>query len=170
VIGGSDTRDLSSCEKLDIVSNTWSGAASLSQARYSHCSVLFNNKVVVMGGGNLNTCEQYDPVADTWSSFPSLSTARGSCGAAVVLSRIYIAGGANSVEFYNGTSWSFLSSPLAQTRSACAAVAFQNKLVVLGGESITTIEVFDPVTSTWNTTFPPMKIAPSRYSLAAVSF
>ena len=140
----------------------------------------FNNTVVMLGGFNtgnhLNTCEQYNPVSNTWSSFPSFSSARRGFGAAVVLNRIYIAGGSSysgislsSIEVYNGTSWSPLSPSLAQPRSGCAAVAFQNKLVVLGGDG-TTIEVFDPVTSTWNTTFPPMKISPTRSYLAAVSF
>ncbi len=114
-------------------------------------------------------------ISNSWSSFPSFSTARREFGAAVVLDKIYIAGGdssgsaLSSVEVYSGTSWSFLPSSLAQTRRYCAAVAFQNKLVVLGGDR-TAIEVFDPVTSTWNATFPAMKTSPSRTQPAAVSF
>ncbi len=132
--------------------------------------------MILFGGYNsvhLNTCEQFDSLTNTWSSFPSFWTARYLFGAAVVLNKIYIAGGEPStspVEVYSGgSSWSPLSSSLAQARQHCAAVAFQNKLVVLGGDR-TTIEVFDPATSTWSTTFPPMKISPSRYDLATVSF
>jgi N-acetylneuraminic acid mutarotase len=169
---------LSSCEKLDIAAHTWSSARNLLGPRRSHCSVLFNNNIVVMGGDNagtsLNTCEQYDAASNTWSSFPRFSAARAEFGAAVVFDKIYAAGGHNgailsSVEVYNGSSWSLLPSLLTQARYGCVAVAFQNKLIVLGGNGITTIEVFDPVTSTWNTTFPPMKISPSRFQFAAVS-
>jgi hypothetical protein len=189
VTGGRDINgnNLLSCEKLDIAANTWSSAGNLLGFRYYHTSVLFNNSAVVMGGRDqngafLNTCEQFNSTSNTWSSFPSFfSTARYHFGAAVVLNKIYIAGGRNgtspddssrlsSVEVYSGTSWSLLPSSLAQTRYYCAAVAFQNKLVVLGGHDRTTIEVFDPVTSTWSTTFPPMKISPTRPYLAAVSF
>ncbi len=171
---------LSSCEKLDITTNTWSSAGNLLGPRYGHSSVLYTTVILAMGGWNgnnsFNTCEQYDSVSNTWSSFPPFLIARDKFGAAVVLDKIYIAGGSNgaqlsSVEVYNGTKWSLLSSTLARVRYGCTAVAFQNKFVVLGGrERITTIEVFDPVTSTWNTTFPPMKISPTRDYMAAVSF
>jgi hypothetical protein len=126
-----------------------------------------------------NGCEKYDPALNTWSSFPPFMTARFEFGAAVVLDKIYIAGGwdgttpLSSVEMFNVTAWSFLSSSLAQPRRFCAAISFQNKLVVLGGTGINAsrIEVFDPVSSTWNaTSFPPMQIAAIRHRLAAVSF
>ncbi len=183
VTGGSYNNELegrlTSCEKLDIATNTWSTAGNLLSPRHGHASVLFNNSAVVLGGynnvGYLNPCEQFHSASNTWSSFPSFSIARESFGAAVVLNKIYIVGGHNgtsslsSVEVCSGTSWSPLSPSLAQTRWQSAAVSFQNKLVILGG-SQTTIEVFDPITSTWNTTFSPMKIYPSRFYLAAVSF
>ncbi len=184
---GYDTAE-SSCEKLDIISGTWSFAGNLSLgARDSHRSILYKDNVIVLGGfiggynGGVptNTCEQYDAIANTWSQFqPSFINARHDFGAAVVLDKIYIAGGLDvneealsSVEVFSGTSWSNLPSSLAQAQSGCSAVSFQNKLTVLGGDLDTsTIEVFDPVTSTWNTTFPPMIIVPSRVSFAAVSF
>jgi hypothetical protein len=169
---------LLSCEKLNIATNTWSSAGNLLGRRYLHASVLFNNIAVVLGGfgtGSLTTCEHFDSASNTWASFPAFSTARYYFRAAVVLNKIYIAGGWNgtaalSSVVFNGTTWSPLSPSLAQVRADCAAVAFQNKLVVLGGSQTTTIEVFDPITSTWNTTLPPMKISPSRSVLAAVSF
>ena len=129
-----------------------------------------------MGGSNAtitNSCVQYDPASDTWSSFPSFIDPRERFGAAVVLNKIYIAGGdygftLNSVEVFDGTNWISLSSSLNLTRAFCAAVMFQNKFVVLGGDQ-TTIEVFDPAMSTWNRTFPAMKTS-QRKSLAAISF
>jgi hypothetical protein len=181
IVGGYDFEGpLASCEKFDSGVNMWSNAASLSlYPRYAHSSVLFNNMVITMGGVDiqaniLNSCEQYNPISNAWSNFPFFSAARFYFAAATVLDQIYIAGGdgfygpTSSVEVFSGTSWSLLSSRLAQNRDYCAAVAFQNKFVVIGGSS-TTIEVFDPVTSTWNTTFPPMTIAPARADLAVVS-
>ncbi len=173
----------STCEKFATGSSTWSSASNLSLgSRVYHSSILFTSYVIVMGGqdttgATLNTCEKYDDVLNTWSSFPSFSTAREIFGAAVMHDIIYIAGGWNggtsafsSVEVYNGTTWSFLPSSLAQTRSGCVAFGFQDRVVVLGGFSRTTIEVFDPITSTWNTTFPAMKTSPSRRYLTAISF
>jgi hypothetical protein len=187
VVGGNAGNIISTCEMLDIASNTWSSAANLSRGpRSAHSSVLFNNNVIVMGGSNgtngtsvLSTCEQYDAASNTWSTFPSFSTARRLFAAAVVLGKIYIAGGSsasfstqalNSVEVFHGTSWSSLPSSLSLARESAEAVAFQNKFAVIGGNR-TVIEVYDPITSTWNTTsIPAMKIHPLRYRFAAVSF
>ncbi len=185
MIGGSGDRNAAtaSCEKLDIKEGTWSSAGNLSLGpRTNHRSVLYNDNVIVLGGFDAsyqftNTCEQYNATSNMWSQFqPSFIYARLNFGVAVVLDKIYIAGGSTLdsskstiVEVFDGTSWADLGSTLTQARSACTAVSFQNKLVVLGGEPAT-IEVFDPVTSTWNTTFPPMRIEPSRTSLVAVSF
>jgi hypothetical protein len=179
VIGGWNGLDrLSSCEKLDVAANVWSTAASLPSVLSGHCTVMHDNKVIVLGGVNqshyLNSCLQYNYTSNTWSPFPSFSTPRETFGAAVVRGKIYIAGGSNgttilsSAEVYDGTIWSLLSFSLAETRYSCAAVAFQDRLVVLGGDR-TTIEVFDPLTSTWNTTFPRL-IGSSRRFLAAISF
>jgi N-acetylneuraminic acid mutarotase len=185
VIGGEvNGARLSSCEKLDIAANTWSSAGNLLGPRFDHCSVLFNNKVVVLGGrdasgsGLLKTCEQYDSASNTWLSFTSFSTPRFSFGATVVMNKIYIAGGSSnggitlsSVEVYNGASWLPLPSLPVGSRDSCATVAFQNKVVVLGASySRTTIEVFDPATSTWSTAFPTMTASPSRSNPAVVSF
>ncbi len=67
VTGGYDGGNvLSSCEKLDIATNTWSSVGNLSLGRRGyHTSVLFNNTVVVIGGypgGSVRhkTCEQFD--------------------------------------------------------------------------------------------------------------
>jgi hypothetical protein len=183
VTGGVNASRLLSCEKLDIVSNTWSSAGNLLGSRDGHASVFFNNSVVVLGGANvgnsLNTCKQFNSTSNAWSIFPSFSTARYYFGAAVVLNKIYIAGGfsaslstqaLSSVEVFNGTSWSSLPSSLSIARESAEAVAFQNKFAVMGGNR-TVIEVYDPITSTWNTTFiPAMKIYPLRRSFAAVSF
>ena len=81
---------LSSCEKLN-TSNTWSSTANLSLGvRSTHAAVLFNDKVIVLGGYTgiafLNTTEQYDHEANLWTAFPSFLTVRGGLGAAVVRS------------------------------------------------------------------------------------
>jgi hypothetical protein len=57
VVGGfGNGARLSSCEKLDVAMNKWSSAANLSLGvRSTHASVLFNNKVIVLGGHNGST-------------------------------------------------------------------------------------------------------------------
>jgi len=184
MIGGYDGNVIiSSCEKLDILSNAWSYVANLSDVRDLHSSVLYNNTVVAISGRATESivhksCEQYDPTTNTWSAFPSVLTGRHSFGAAVVLGKIYIAGGiveagfsVASVEVFDGVSWMLLaSSPMTRDRWQHTAVVFQNKLVVLGGSDVTTIEVFDPASNSWNASFPAMTVPAGRIRLTAVSF
>jgi len=170
------------CEILNIAANKWTTVASLPFTREWPRIVNFNNRIVIIGGwnnirGQLKTCEEYHVGNNSWSSFPSLILARERFGAAVVQGRIYIAGGFNgtaifsSVEVFDGLSWSFLNSGLASKRIQLAAVSFQNKFVVLGGDGATAVEVYDPVTAKWSSnTIPLMKVAPFRKDHTALSF
>ena len=61
----------------------------------------------------------------------------------------------NSAELYNPMSriWGFLT-PMHVSRAAAAAVVFDNKIYIFGGEdtnlhAISSVEMFDPTTNTW---------------------
>ncbi len=98
VTGGNDGKTrLSSCEQLDTTTMTWSDAPSMASARFSHCTVLYKKKAVVIGGIDERNvfalCEEYDSLCKTWSPFPSLSQARSYHGACAFNDRIFVCGG-----------------------------------------------------------------------------
>jgi serine/threonine-protein kinase PknK len=168
---------------LDIRSTLWRNSiAPLTVSRISHCAVLYNNTILLLGGleGENETvsrsAEQYDMVSSTWRAFQSFFTPRFAFGASVVLDRIYIAGGWEtsnystqllSVESYSGGTWFYLSDLLAVTRVDCSAVMFQDKFVVLGG-SQRTVEVYDPAMVKWST-LPSLTASTRRDFLAVVA-
>jgi hypothetical protein len=167
---------LSSCEKLDTTSGIWSKAANMTRIRMTHSVVLYNSRPVVLGGwdsGFLNTAEQYELTNDTWSAFPSFKTGRERFGAAVIGTKIYIAGGnnggplLNSIEIFNGTTWTNLPTPLPSGgRRNHAVVSFQNKLVILGG-NMTAVDVYDPSSGSWQQ-FPPFAVTSRSSEIVAV--
>jgi N-acetylneuraminic acid mutarotase len=179
VTGGYNVENrLSFCEIFDIAASTWTEVAPLFGPRDSHCAVLYQDKAVVLGGYNdcyLNTCEQYDALNNTWSLFPAFNIARGWFGAAVVQNNIYVAGGYNdnvldSIEVFDGAVWTVLVAKLTKPRDYCAAVCFQNKLAVLGGNH-GFVDVYDSDTEEVKPDIiPQMKTNPVRCMLASISF
>lgn len=69
-------------EAYDIVTDTWSPAASMLTARRGHAAVtLPDGRVLVAGGYNANnailaTTELYDPATNTWTAGPNMATPR----------------------------------------------------------------------------------------------
>jgi hypothetical protein len=90
VVGGfnsSTTNALSSCEIYDVATGTWSAAAPIPGGRGDHTATLltagtYAGQVLVVGGMGsspsvfLNTVERYDPAHDTWIPVATLSIAR----------------------------------------------------------------------------------------------
>lgn len=175
VCGGNNDNVLPSCEKFDSTTNTWSPVADMLAFRKQHSIVLYRGIPIVLGGvylTDLNTCEQYD--SDKWVPFPSFNVPRRDFGAAVVLDKIYITGGGgrpvqmSSVEVYDGASWSILSTELPYgPRSGHAALCFQDKLVVLGGDH-SEIDVYDPIDKTWINSLDPLPVVIMQNLVAVV--
>ncbi len=137
---------LNACEKYDWRQAKWSRIASMACTRAHHGSVLFQDKVIVLGGHNgsheLSSCEQYYPSNNMWVSFPSLLSTRYSFGAAVVFNKIYVAGGmrsqnggimVSSVEVFDGDEWTMIQYTLVSPRWGCVSVMFGDMWVTLGG-------------------------------------
>jgi hypothetical protein len=63
------------CEKYNITANTWYMIANMSTIRGGHASVLYQNKVVVLGG-DCKEVEVYDETQKRWRSdlIPQMST------------------------------------------------------------------------------------------------
>ncbi len=113
---------------------------------------------------------KYDPATDTWTFRAPIPTTRGG-RSAVIDRKIYVVGGCfgfdcrinttNFLESYDpdANSWSTLA-PMPTARVSHAVAALDGKLFVVGGVSqcplclpqLQTIEVYDPVSNTWDLT------------------
>ena len=128
----------------------------------------------------------YDPALDTWDLRAPIPTVHH--GASVVINRkIYVIAGSdgdtrvgttNLVEIYDPDtdSWS-TGAPMPTKRSGHAATALNGKIYVVGGvhacppclPQLQAIEVYDPVSDTWDTT--PRALMPTaREQPSAVAF
>ncbi len=142
-----------------------------------------NGKIYAIGGWNSfarNWVSEYSPPPfDTWLSKPPMSTARASAGVAAGSDgQIYVIGGVgggaytNTVEAYNGTSWSPRAS-MSVSRDLLAAAASNGKIYALGGRTShaplilkSTVEEYDPGSNTWTTKSP---MGTTRHYFAAVA-
>jgi N-acetylneuraminic acid mutarotase len=119
-----------------------------------------------------------------WITMKPMPTARGGLGTAVTNGKIYAIGGLNNDtnlavnQEYDpiANTWR-TKEPMPTPRSGCAVAAYQGKIYVIGGTvGVTTalvseftgsVEVYDPVTDTWETKTPmPTPRADLRASVA----
>jgi N-acetylneuraminic acid mutarotase len=116
------------------------------------------------------TTEEYDPAANSWASKATKPTGVSNIGAGVINGKIYVPGGyyvsgsssyaTSVVEVYDPAtnSWSTVA-PLPTAQYAHAVTAVNNKLYVMGGNSLSsgylnTCYVFDPSANSWSTCAP----------------
>ena len=105
---------------------TWTRKADMPTARYMPGSAVVDGKIYVIGGapfrcGITAVVEEYDPAMDTWTARADMPTARQGLAAAAVDGIIYAIGG------WKGDS------------------------VTCWGETLATVEAYDPATDTWTT-------------------
>ena len=118
---------LSSVEKLDKESRSWSAVQPMTQKRSRlAAAALPNGQIVVIGGycgQRLSSTEAFDPLRNQWAPTPSLSQARVNLGATTLEQLVYVVGGwdgapLDTVETYDARTnkWSVCaSSPLKYT-------------------------------------------------------
>jgi N-acetylneuraminic acid mutarotase len=148
---------------------TWSSAASLATARYSHTATLLQNGQVLVAGGlsptfaPLASAELYDPASDTWTAAASMASARSAQTATLLQNGMVLVVGGNhgptplaSAELYNPTTdtWSSAGS-LTDARGYHTATLLNNgKVLIAGGfgnnGALASAELYDPATNTWS--------------------
>jgi len=157
--------------------NTWdTTTADMPSGRNSLASVVVNDKIYVLGGQSLvgNTAEssfwEYDPLINTWdTTLAQMPEPRAGLSAAVVNDKIYVIGGWNfsspkyrtAVLEYNPVinNWDTTKAPMPTPRAYLATCVVNNKIYTFGGinndvtnDGLNTLEVYDPITNTWDTT------------------
>lgn len=126
---------------------SWQPKTNMPTPRFNICSVVFNNRIYVIGGRNgsgtvLDIVEVYDPQTDSWdTNFPALKKARENAAAAVFNGKIFVLGGRSDedeilkkVEFFDlqGNRWKDFRD-LDEEREGPAALELSGHFYALGG-------------------------------------
>ncbi|HDZ03932.1 hypothetical protein LCGC14_0198940 [marine sediment metagenome] len=152
-----------------------------SRRRGSAGLVMYNNKFYVVAGntighdgGYVSYFDEFDPATGVWTALTDAPRARDHFAAVVIDYKLYVSGGRLSggtggvfaptiseVDVYDFVSQTWTTLPAGQNiptpRGGPSAVNFNDKLMVIGGESetagpaFTTVEEYDPVSQTWTT-------------------
>jgi N-acetylneuraminic acid mutarotase len=141
----------------------------MSVARIDHTATRLTNGTVLVAGGNiagtvyLASAELYDPANGTWTSTGPLRAARTQHTATLLMDgTVLVAGGWGSggmtptAELYDPATgdWTLLSTQMTTARYLHTATLLRNGKVLVGGGlySVSTAELFDPVSRTWAAT------------------
>ena len=98
LLGGfveNDETNYTSCIVMDVKSETTSSLPDMLRKRFGHAAVLFENRIVVLGGGfdGEPTAESYSFATNAWSLFTQpMSTHKDDISACVFDGRIYVVG------------------------------------------------------------------------------
>lgn len=171
----SDDGITATCELYNTVTDTWSSARGMKHKRHWHATVLYEGRVVVLGGSSQNlslphviwaTCEQYDAVTDQWTPFPSLSEPRYLHCAETINNKIYIVGGncqahvdLSDVDVFDGGAWLTITQTPGLTWYGYS-VNFKGKLMVFSKQNAKAL-LYDPVVDTWSQFQPDFPEIPS---------
>ena len=166
----------------------WSNGPTLSgQPLTQLAAATLAGQVHVIGGTRggpvvapVKTHNVYNPASNSWSSGPDLGTARaGHAAVAAPDGYIYALGGIDgstsqatgSMERWRPGDSAWTAMPSLTARAGLAACVVGNYIYAIGGQNTTslalgTVEVFDTVAGTWNTTVLPL-LSSGRAWLAA---
>jgi N-acetylneuraminic acid mutarotase len=146
-IGGT-LKNNSSSPRVDIYypnSNRWERLeADLTIGRSSAMSAFVNGQVFVFGGfyfGPVSSYEKYDAEQGLWQTAGNMPTPAAGSGYAFENNSVWILGGMsnngmtdNVIQFNSDLTWDY-GAPLSKAKSEAAAVNYDDKLYIFGGQS-----------------------------------
>jgi formylglycine-generating enzyme required for sulfatase activity/N-acetylneuraminic acid mutarotase len=148
-------------EVYDPATDKWATLPNMPTAR-APAAATVNNKIYVIGGGDIATVQEYDPNANTWTGKTPMPTVRGPA-VAVVGSIIYAIGGYNSItgslgtnESYNPSSDTWTRLANMTPRNSTPVSAAGGKVYAFGGEYLPStpyslVQEYDPSGNAWVT-------------------
>ncbi|XP_077295662.1 kelch-like protein 5 [Arctopsyche grandis] len=163
VIGGRNNKNetINSVERYDLITNTWINVTRMLTARSYHESAVVGKEIYAIGGldniGNrLNTMEIVHTQQDKITTAPAMKEKRSSFAAVAMGDHIYAIGGCNpssilkSVERFDikSQTWTSLAS-LPEIRHGHKAIAFDEKIICVGGKNSKSVMEYDPDTDKW---------------------
>ncbi|MGY6649599.1 Kelch repeat-containing protein [Wenyingzhuangia sp. IMCC45574] len=144
---------------------------------------IYNKKLYMICGiidghwdGHVNWFDVYDFKTKKWSKLPDAPRARDHAASVIIDDKLYLIGGRKSsgvikkvfhltvpevdVFDFKTQKWSTLKKTVPTQRAGCMALAYGNKIIFAGGESVSQklahnqIECFDTKTQKWSTLQP----------------
>lgn len=165
---------------------TWSEKAPMPKPRAGAAVAALDGQLFVVSGvdesATTDAVDVYDPATDKWTTRASIPTARTAAGAAAIAGKLYVFGGCgrnsegnhdcrvattNVVEVYDPhtNAWT-TRAPMPTPRSLMAAAVIGGRLYVAGGmgpcppcPNYSVLEVYDPLTDTWDVSRASMPVA-----------
>jgi N-acetylneuraminic acid mutarotase len=142
---------LTTVEKYDIDTNTWSTVAPLLNARSDLAAVAHGGKIFVFGGCTgtaaapsvTNEVDMYDPQTNTWTTLALMLTGRASLVAGHSGDKVYAIGGttdgvsaSNVNEVYDipSNTWS-TNAPMTTARQEAGVNSHGGRICVVGGST-----------------------------------
>jgi len=158
--------------KYNPIRNEWKQLASMATERSSHCAVVLEDLIYVIGGSDRHTAlesvECYDPSTNQWMKVPDLTNPRRLSSAATVCEKIFVVGGyfemgditeemiEPTCELFDPclNQWSLVSIPKVP-RAGCGIVSVDDTVYVFGGQDgngrfLDSVECFDAKCNEWH--------------------
>lgn len=143
IFGGISNSTKSSIEKLDLITEDWSGAGETLTNRTQFGSFLTDGKVVLIGGKvdgkRTASSEVYDPISSrTSESDLRLPAPRSGFALTLVNTDLYIIGGSDgvplkSMDLWNGHNWTTAPSMKVRREELAAVLGPDLQIYALGG-------------------------------------